>query len=237
MDETPVQGREAAPCNMPALYAALANAQSEFQPIPKNKTVTIKPRDKPSYNFKYADLEAVLTATRPALAKNGLAVVQVISGQQLITQLVHAEGGVISSIMDAPSGFNDIKSYGASITYLRRYAYCALLCVAADDDLDENGEPTNDQQKSSQRKPRAQKQEQQQPQEQQQYLDDHLQEPLPIDEPGNSDPVTAGMVGVIQAKLKAASKSADDFLAHFSIAAIDELPRSRMNDAMDWIKQ
>lgn len=127
------------------LFAALAKAQGAFKPIEKNRAVEIRTKERGSYKFKYADLEAVISATRPALAANGLAVVQLIvngeGGQVLDTQLVHEGGGYITSRAPIPRPDSyDLKNYGATLTYLRRYAYSALLCVAADDDLDEDGE-------------------------------------------------------------------------------------------------
>lgn len=123
-----------------ALYTALAKAQGEFKPIEKNKTVTIKPREKPQYTFSYADLEELIAKTRPALTANGLAVSQQLHEGKLVTQLLHAEGGLITSEIGVPRADGEPKSYGALLTYLRRYAYSALLCLAADDDLDEDGQ-------------------------------------------------------------------------------------------------
>ena len=133
-----------------ALYAALAKAQGEFQPILKNRSVKIQMKTGGSYNFRYADLEEITAKTRPALAKNGLATVQPIvqrgNGTVLVTKLVHADGGeIISEIQLPPSSGGDIKNYGAQVSYLRRYAKTSILDVAADDDLDENGEEAEQQ--------------------------------------------------------------------------------------------
>lgn len=130
-----------------ALYAALAKAQGEFAALAKNREVEITMRTGGRYKFRYADLEAVLSATRPALAANGLAVVQRVvpvtgaNFSELVTALLHQDGGSIESAIQLPSnGGGDIKNYGATISYLRRYALTSLLCVAADDDLDEDGQ-------------------------------------------------------------------------------------------------
>src|SRR5262245_2714291 len=83
-----------------ALNAALAAAQGEFPPIPKDKTVTVETRTGRSYTFSYATLDAILAACRPALTKHGLALSQQLeyNGQaQLRTELRHADGGVIGS--------------------------------------------------------------------------------------------------------------------------------------------
>lgn len=123
-----------------ALYAALAKAQGEFAPVAKNRAVQIRMKEGGTYKFEYADLEQLISCTRPALAKNGLAVVQLITDGELHTQLVHQDGGNLQSSMKLPMPGQDPKAFGAAVTYMRRYAYGALLCLAADDDLDEDGQ-------------------------------------------------------------------------------------------------
>lgn len=132
-----------------ALYAALAKAQGAFQPIVKNRNVVITMKQGGSYKFRYADLEEINAKTRPALSANGLALIQTVEhGQQgplLVCRLMHAQGGMIASEVSMPGArdLGDPKAFGAAITYLRRYMVTAMLGVAADDDLDEDGqEPT-----------------------------------------------------------------------------------------------
>lgn len=129
--------------SMSALYGALAKAQGAFQPIVKNRDVEITMKTGGRYKFRYADLEEILSKTRPALSANGLALIQTISNGSLVCQLVHAGGGSISSEVPMPSArdLSDPKSFGAAITYLRRYLVTAILGVAADDDLDDDGQP------------------------------------------------------------------------------------------------
>lgn len=122
------------------LSAALAKAQGEFAAIPKNRAVKIQMKSGGSFNFKYADLEATINATRPALSKNGLSIIQPICDDKLLTIITHSSGQYIESSMPLPVQIgDDPKQYGAKISYLRRYAYQALVCVMADDDLDEDG--------------------------------------------------------------------------------------------------
>jgi len=136
-----------------ALYGALALAQGEFKSIAKNRTVRIASA-KGSYTFRYADLEAILSACRPALAKNGLALVQTLEsvpdgGTLLLTEIVHKDGGRIMSEVKLPRYDNgDPKSFGGLVTYYRRYAACPMLGVSADDDLDENGEAAQSQEEA-----------------------------------------------------------------------------------------
>lgn len=130
---------------MAQLYAALASAQAEYSPLAKNRTVSIRTRSGGEYEFRYADLEAVFSSTRPALTKHGISFVQTIQPangrSSLITMLAHKDGGVLTSEIEfSMPNSGDIKDFGAHLTYLRRYAATALLGVAADDDLDQNGE-------------------------------------------------------------------------------------------------
>lgn len=125
---------------LPALYAALAKAQGEFQKVMKNRSVQIKMTSGGSFKFDYADLDQLISCTRPALSRHGLAVIQIIAEGELRTSLVHASGGCVTSAMKLPSMGQDPKAFGAAISYERRYSYSALLCLAADDDLEEDGQ-------------------------------------------------------------------------------------------------
>jgi hypothetical protein len=124
-----------------ALNAALAQAQAEFPPIPRDKTVTVRTRSGDRYTFSYAPLDAILAACRPALAKHGLAIVQQLehNGQPSIrTELRHADGGVIGASFPLPHMPESPQQLGSLVTYLRRYTLTALLGVAAEEDDDGN---------------------------------------------------------------------------------------------------
>lgn len=142
------------------LYNALAKAQGEFKAIEKNKVVTIR-SEKGSYNFKYADLEEILKKTRPALSANGIAVVQSVGVDQqgnmsLDLVICHSSGGTLVSrmMLPDPGQMADPKRFGAMLSYLRRYQYSAMLCVAADDDLDEDGSDVRDEEPVKKQQPR-----------------------------------------------------------------------------------
>lgn len=137
---------------MALLYAALARAQGKFQPIVKNREVTIRMKAGGSFKFRYADIEEINAKTRPALAAEGLALIQppqcdpATGASWIETLLVHKDGGVIKSRLDIkPLGtYGDPKEFGAAISYLRRYAIGPMLGVAADDDLEQNGKGAGD---------------------------------------------------------------------------------------------
>jgi len=89
-----------------ALAEALAKAQLEFLPIAKDT-------NNPYYNKKYADLAALINATRPALGKHGLSVIQVprvIQGRavELSTMLLHSSGEFLAQDLVLPA-FQTLK--------------------------------------------------------------------------------------------------------------------------------
>lgn len=101
-------------------------------------------KDRKGYNYRYTTLGHIIEASRDHLKKAGLAVMQfpIASPGYLgvITVLMHASGQFIRArfMMPIPglSGTNVTQNAGAAITYARRYALSAVLCVAADEDTD-----------------------------------------------------------------------------------------------------
>lgn len=132
---------------MGPMYTALAKAQGAFQPIEKNRSVTIDIKDEQkrkigSYNFRYADLQEIRAKTTPALSENGLCLFQLVTEESrdtmIRTVLGHSTGAEIVSVVRVSRDDKNIKNFGAAITYLRRYIVSAMLGVAADEDLDED---------------------------------------------------------------------------------------------------
>lgn len=129
--------------------AALAAAQKNFAPIPKDREVTVTTKTGGSYRFKYATLDAIRSATMPALAEQGLALVQGLSedGTALETLLVHSSGEwmknstpmiVSGRVVDGRVIPPSNQEHGSAQSYARRYGISALLCVTADEDDDAN---------------------------------------------------------------------------------------------------
>lgn len=142
--------------NFTALAAALAKAQGDFPAIPRDRTVTVRMREKPggqpggTYTFRYAPLETILEKTRKPLAENGIALVQSIvldddgkggAVEVVRTTMLHESGEWLAC--DVPmfvgTGDNRSQAYASGMTYSRRYGVTLLLCVAADEDDDGNG--------------------------------------------------------------------------------------------------
>ena len=78
---------------------------------------------------RYADLAAVIEAVRPALNKNGLAVIQApaFDGERVTieTWITHAAGGWMRSTLHLRPTKADPQGVGSAITYGRRYALLA----------------------------------------------------------------------------------------------------------------
>jgi hypothetical protein len=117
------------------LAEALSAAQGVFINPPKD-------RENPYFKSRYATLDSMQTATRAALAANGLSVTQggekAGDGWTLKTTLHHSSGASISSwfpLLAFPKG---PQAAGSEITYMRRYAYAAILNITADEDDDAN---------------------------------------------------------------------------------------------------
>lgn len=120
------------------LASALAKAQGEFK-------VARPSKENNYYKSKYSDLKEVVMASRPALSKNGLSVVQPPvfvdpNGISILeTTLMHASGQWIMSRMRIIPPKADVQALGSYISYLRRYAYGALIGVVSSDE-DDDGE-------------------------------------------------------------------------------------------------
>lgn len=134
------RARDARPAG-PSIVSALAAAQAEFPPIPKNHEA-----DAGSYVYKYADIADVLAAVRPVLGRHGIALVQSTRatdspGRLILDTVLMHDGGTISSEFPITVGGLDPQKVGAVMTYARRYQLCSILGIAAEDDLDAKGVP------------------------------------------------------------------------------------------------
>jgi hypothetical protein len=92
----------------------------------------------PFFKSKYADLNSIREACMPALATNGLMLLQptvVIDGKSYIeTLIIHDSGEYIgghTEIVYAKQ--NDAQNFGAGTTYARRFGLQSLLCIGAED--------------------------------------------------------------------------------------------------------
>lgn len=200
------------------LAAALALAQAEFTPIRKDKTVRVKTRSGGEYTFTYATLDAIMTMVRGPLAKQGLFVVQSVVNEEvhqgnavlreelLETRLVHSSGEWISSTIPimVAEGENTNQAYGSGLSYARRYGVAPLLALVADEDDDGNAAAGNvAQQTRAGAKGGA-----------------------------GGAPVSEKQAGLIRVRLEKAKADEALFCQFMGIASLEQLPKSRMDNAL-----
>lgn len=119
------------------LADALSKAQAEMPAVKMNAT-------NPFLKNKYADLGAVIEATRPVLTKNGLSISQFPTSDGdrigLTSILMHTSGEWLEdTIFISPSdskGLSVAQSAGVVISYLRRYQWQSIIGVYSDEDTD-----------------------------------------------------------------------------------------------------
>lgn len=117
---------------MKELFTALALAQAEMEAATKDS-------NNPFFKSKYADLNSVMGAVKPALAKHGLAFVQVChdaeNAAKIETVIIHSSGEQFKcGAVSVPVGKHDAQGYGSALTYARRYSLAAAFGVGAEDD-------------------------------------------------------------------------------------------------------
>ena len=120
------------------LAAALTLAQEEMKPVPMNSV-------NPFLKNRFADLGAMIEASRPILARHALSLSQfpVTTGHGEIgitTILMHASGEWMENTVSLPveieKGKSSAQVAGSIITYLRRYSWASVLGLYADEDTD-----------------------------------------------------------------------------------------------------
>ena len=114
------------------LYAAFVAAQADPKYAAFDKT-------NPHFKNKYASLASARDTITPALAKHGLAVMQVTEfGEtfRLVTRMVHTSGQWVESYY--PLDKAAPQQMGSGMTYARRYSLFAICGIVGDDDDDAN---------------------------------------------------------------------------------------------------
>ncbi len=147
--------------NMGNIVAALC----QFQAVVTNPK---KDSDNPFFKSKYADLDEIIKAIRPALEKSGLSFIQNPAKDEngcigVYTMLLHKSGEyIVFDPVLVPVSKKDAQGIGAAMTYARRYSLGAALGIATDEDDDANSLQQPKQQKP-QSKPTQQEKKTQQP--------------------------------------------------------------------------
>jgi hypothetical protein len=140
------------------LAAALAAAQGEFPPIPKDCVAKVTTKAGGSYSFKYADLDTILATVRPVLSRHDLALMVDIEtvrneanerAMRATISLVHSSGqwcqttGLAIAIDADAYARQPAQASGSAATYATRYAIEAALAIRASDDDDGAGASGN----------------------------------------------------------------------------------------------
>ena len=117
--------------NVDEVLKALVRAKSEIGSITKGSK-------NPFFKSKYADLSAILNEVEPVLEQHGLAVLQPVHDNHIVTTFVHSSGQYISILGTelVAAKENDPQAMGSAITYARRYSISAALSLNAENDDD-----------------------------------------------------------------------------------------------------
>ena len=121
------------------LAEALAKAQLEMEEASQKLGNSY-------FKSQYADLDEIIRASRPALGKHGLYIMQRIIPKDdeisyLYTRVMHLSGQWMESKvrLKADKDKQNIQGFGSAITYMRRYSYnCMIGVVGIDQDDDGN---------------------------------------------------------------------------------------------------
>ena len=122
------------------LAPALVSAQAEITWATKDST-------NPHFKNRYADLQSVIEAIKPALNKNGIFFSQHPTPSDagtlgLTTILLHSSGEWIEDTAIIPLPKNDPQGYGSAMTYGRRYGLAAICGLFQSDDDGEAAKPS-----------------------------------------------------------------------------------------------
>lgn len=143
--------------NINELLAALAEVQSELPTMPKAAQ---------AYGYKYTDLDTITQTIKPILHRHGIGYIQSVGGVRqgemvLTTRLFSKSGQYIEDTAALPAitstKNNAAQTLGMSITYMRRYALCAMLGITGDEDTDANTGGADAKPSGTAQKPAAQK--------------------------------------------------------------------------------
>ncbi len=141
-----------------SIAAALAKAQGQ---------ITGAKKDGQSHRNKYATLASIQEAIRIPLSENEISYFQAIQIEEgkeiLFTMLVHSSGEWfrtenIIPVFQSDKGMSQIQSYGATLTYLKRYQLSALVGISAADEDDDGNTDSHREVRTNQPKPSPQKQ-------------------------------------------------------------------------------
>lgn len=143
--------------NITELMAGLAEIQFELPTLPKASQ---------AYGYKYTDLDTIVKTVKPILHNHNIGYMQSVGAyadgtQTLTTRVFNNKGQYIedTTVLPVITGTknNNAQTLGMSITYMRRYALCAMLGITSDEDVDASTLSQQSQAKKDEKKPEPQK--------------------------------------------------------------------------------
>lgn len=133
---------EGASAEINEIVGALVKAQAEIKNPERDRTVKVRMKSGGEYEFSYATMSGIMDCIRGPLTKNGLWFSQTLLEREtkyrLRTTLFHSSGQWLASETPLLIGEAGNQAFGSALTYMRRYALCALLGITADEDDDGN---------------------------------------------------------------------------------------------------
>jgi len=122
--------------------------QAELPEVTKDQVVLNKDG---SVRYKYATLDTIIKTVKPTLEKYGFSYFfkteKTETGVKVTCVLLHKDGHSEEASFDAPvdasSYMSPIQQYGSAITYAKRYSFCALLGITAEEDDDAQVQETD----------------------------------------------------------------------------------------------
>lgn len=119
------------------LMPRLAKAMAEFTPVVRDQEGVVM-RNGRKVTYRYSSLDSINRSTKPALLKNEVVPSQEYcvsnEGVTLVTTLSYGDEFISSTL--PIKQFEDSQRLKAHMSYMRRTAIEALLCLSAEDDAD-----------------------------------------------------------------------------------------------------
>lgn len=123
------------------LFKALAEARKHYLSLTADSNVDVQLKGGGGYKHSYADLDTVIKALTPGWIAAGLAVMQFIDGDDVIT-IVAFEDSSVTIACPVPV-YDTPQQMGSGTTYIRRYQLKAVFCVNDSEDDDANAAQGN----------------------------------------------------------------------------------------------
>lgn len=120
--------------------AAMVKVQAELKAAPRDSK-------NPHFKSFYSDINSMIEASRPTLAKHGVTISQwpvptnTPGFVGLVTRIA-CQGEYYQSTFAIPVERQNAQGYGSAITYARRYSYGAAIGLATTEDDDGNASQT-----------------------------------------------------------------------------------------------